>query len=152
MKVQRLANKRSRSVLRPFLRTFLNCRNVTWNISFKSSSSFFPYGLEKPPKAVDQEMNRTKCLSAEIDLGSSMGERRVHRDRRKRRASLGDRKRTKAIVKGDRRIKGKRAFLRHFESFFVKGHKHEKVRGHSQLYSEMLQISIGLSYLLKKAI
>ena len=90
-------------------------------------------------------MNRTKCLSAEIDLESSMGERRVHHDRRKRRGSLGDKKRTKVIVKGDRRIKGKRAFLRHFGSFFDKGYEHKKVRGDSQLYSEMLQISIVLT-------
>ena len=64
-------------------------------------------------------MNRTKFLTVEIDLESSTGEKRVHRDRRKRRASLGDRRRIKVIDRGARRIKGKRAFLGHFGTFSI---------------------------------
>ena len=87
-------------------------------------------------------MNRTKYLTVEIDLESSTGEKRVHRDRRKRRASLGDRRRIRVIDRGAQRIKGKRAFLGHFGTFFDKGHKHKNFKGHSQLPFRMLKISI----------
>ena len=88
-------------------------------------------------------MNRTKFPTVEIDLESSTGEKRVHRDRRKRRASLGDRRRIRVIDRGARRIKGKRAFLGHFGTFFDKGHKHKNFKGLSQLPFFMFEISIG---------